>query len=670
MPLNFDAYLGWVNITDPNNIPEDARVISADDLLRYEKLGLDTAAKFAEVDSALQSLDADEVIASRIEDGASLTRAAVLGLVDDGVAGFQAVIDAVPGQVEAQVTPLVADAIAADNTIVTAAGTAAQTAVAGALTSAGVVYGGGALPPTEDIAFSIVDSAGRRSWLEVASSGHPTANTIAILTAALQAAIDARATVISGTKQIPEGNGYAYVITDSADRIAFGVKFDGTVTVGKIALPSRSVTSDNLTTEAIAALKGADFSSINEALTYAYAITDSAGRIAFGIGTDGSVRIPKMQLGAGVVTMNNLAPDVAQGLANQRPTYYASVAGVAPGRQIVLTNTLTATQRKVTTTGDNYDPIITGDGYVLFKNSDGLDYAAPVVGGPVVPLMSIKSKMTLWGDSLTAAGRIRTRLLELMPGTTITNEGIGGQTSPQIAARQGGGNSAVTLTGNQIPSSGPVTCTDVPVKFLYGFGINGSEPAISRAGTLAGVPGIMSKAAVPEQGTPVYVFTRTTAGDPVGVPPGTEFILDSSVPAREQIVTLWSGRNNSGTDVEGDTDKMVAHLTPYVKRFLIISTTTSTIEVEGTSGYTRIKAINDYLRAKYGDLFLDVRQHLTDNGLALAGITPTQADLDAMAGDTIPPSLMNPNDSVHFNDAGQTLIANYIYDRMVSKGWI
>lgn len=48
--LSFDAFLGWVNITNPNQIPEDARVISADDLLRYEKLGKDTAEKFAELD--------------------------------------------------------------------------------------------------------------------------------------------------------------------------------------------------------------------------------------------------------------------------------------------------------------------------------------------------------------------------------------------------------------------------------------------------------------------------------------------------------------------------------------------------------------------------------------------------------------------------------------------
>lgn len=38
-PINFDPYLDWVDVVDPNNIPEGARVVSAADLLRYENLG-------------------------------------------------------------------------------------------------------------------------------------------------------------------------------------------------------------------------------------------------------------------------------------------------------------------------------------------------------------------------------------------------------------------------------------------------------------------------------------------------------------------------------------------------------------------------------------------------------------------------------------------------------
>lgn len=44
-PISFNAYTGWVNVTDPANVPADVRIISAEDLLRYENFN--TAAKTA-----------------------------------------------------------------------------------------------------------------------------------------------------------------------------------------------------------------------------------------------------------------------------------------------------------------------------------------------------------------------------------------------------------------------------------------------------------------------------------------------------------------------------------------------------------------------------------------------------------------------------------------------
>jgi hypothetical protein len=43
-PISFDAFTGWVNVTDPDNVPTDAKVLTAEDLMRYEKLGQDVAA--------------------------------------------------------------------------------------------------------------------------------------------------------------------------------------------------------------------------------------------------------------------------------------------------------------------------------------------------------------------------------------------------------------------------------------------------------------------------------------------------------------------------------------------------------------------------------------------------------------------------------------------------
>ena len=39
-PISFDPFLAWVDTTDPDNLPPEVHVISADDLLRYENFGV------------------------------------------------------------------------------------------------------------------------------------------------------------------------------------------------------------------------------------------------------------------------------------------------------------------------------------------------------------------------------------------------------------------------------------------------------------------------------------------------------------------------------------------------------------------------------------------------------------------------------------------------------
>lgn len=43
-PVQFQPFTGWVDVPDSDNLPPDVKIISAQDLLRYEKLGMDVAA--------------------------------------------------------------------------------------------------------------------------------------------------------------------------------------------------------------------------------------------------------------------------------------------------------------------------------------------------------------------------------------------------------------------------------------------------------------------------------------------------------------------------------------------------------------------------------------------------------------------------------------------------
>ena len=100
--------------------------------------------------------------------------------------------------------------------VIDAANAASATAVDAELDDAGVMRGVDTTA-NEEVAFSITDAAGRRSWLEIGPGGKPTTH------AATQAA-RAAAPVINSEGLLPlpqtigDGPGLAYVVTDSEGR--------------------------------------------------------------------------------------------------------------------------------------------------------------------------------------------------------------------------------------------------------------------------------------------------------------------------------------------------------------------------------------------------------------------------------------------------------------------
>jgi hypothetical protein len=215
--LSFDPYLGWVNITDPNNIPEDARTVTAEDLLRYEQLGVDVVAKVNEHDARLDEFDSDEAVAISIGEPDSSTRAAVQSMVDQGVEDFQAVIDTIPAQVDAQlatdVPPAVAIAIAADTSIVAATVAAVDAEIAGRDLAE--------MPELleDDIAFAVVDEDGRRLWLEAGYDGRPTDYAAGLITEKIGPAITADVEDSLGMEDMSTAvTGLAFVVVDEGGR--------------------------------------------------------------------------------------------------------------------------------------------------------------------------------------------------------------------------------------------------------------------------------------------------------------------------------------------------------------------------------------------------------------------------------------------------------------------
>ena len=266
-----------------------------------------------------------------------------------------------------------------------------------------------------------------------------------------------------------------------------------------------------------------------------------------------------------------------------------------------------------------------------------------------------------WGDSLThgtgGGGTSYPSILSTMArGFVITEEGIGGETSTQIAARQNGVLNALSVTGNSIPASGPVVVT------ANTAAVPSVQGDWSSYGTLVGIPGLLRR-----QSDDSFLFTRTTAGSVTSCPAGSAFTTDEGVLRRSTPMLLWVGRNNASSraTVNADIAAMVAYSTS--SNYLVLSVLNGASEGVGTTAYTNIVTnLNADLATTYGTKFLDVRGYLVVHGLTDAGITATTGDVADVAADIVPRSLRY--DSVHLNAAGYSVVATQVYNKLRALG--
>jgi hypothetical protein len=285
------------------------------------------------------------------------------------------------------------------------------------------------------------------------------------------------------------------------------------------------------------------------------------------------------------------------------------------------------------------------------------------------------STIVVWGHSLADSdgGVMETQLASLL-GVPTVNRGVGGNTSTDITIRKGGIIPLVTLTSGQIPADTSSAAATVTPTGPYLVATSGQ---FTYSGTLAGIPGTLTYTAA----TTSWAFARTTAGNSTPVPAGTPFLI--TTPTYNDAVSIFGlvARNNlystdnSMATVIRDLDAQIGTLTPYQPRYLVLSDLNASSEVSTAdptsyAGINRAKilASNAARAARYGDNYYDIRADFIANALTMAGMTPTTADLAAIAADAPPPSIMIA-DGIHPIDAGYQVMARLIANRLAAKGW-
>jgi lysophospholipase L1-like esterase len=258
-----------------------------------------------------------------------------------------------------------------------------------------------------------------------------------------------------------------------------------------------------------------------------------------------------------------------------------------------------------------------------------------------------------WGDSWTsgigaADGNSYPDQLHELTGRVVFNGGVSGQTSDQIAARQGGAPALLTLPGNSMPASGAVT---IQSQSTFPVSAEGPGPI---TGVLQGVHGTLSY-----DGN--LVFERDASGAAIAVPPQSPFHPDT-FGTEDEINIFWMGGNNfyDPAGVKSDIARSVAFLT--TSKFVVLSFLNGGSEPIGTYSYTQITELNADLGSAYPDNFIDIRKVLVDH------YDPTSPQDVQDHDNDVPPSSLR-NDDQHPNGAGYAVVAQRIAEFLASKGW-
>ena len=262
-----------------------------------------------------------------------------------------------------------------------------------------------------------------------------------------------------------------------------------------------------------------------------------------------------------------------------------------------------------------------------------------------------------WGDSLTAGGWPAT--LSALCGLPAYNGGWGGQGYSQIAARQGGVPSRLTVAGNTIPASGPVAVTASLNNPLSDGG--------GRQGLLTGVLGMLSMAGG------VLTFTRSVAGVAVSCPPKSYFTPSDGLLYVDRHVTIWIGRNSfkdvAPALIVASIRSMIDFLTPRVKRVVVMSIPPWVGEEIGTANRAKLDACNAAIQAAFPEFWLDISAWLrTEQAATAAGITFVSDDLTDIANGLTPRSLRS--DSGHLNAGGNVAIGQRVHQESQIRGWM
>jgi lysophospholipase L1-like esterase len=323
---------------------------------------------------------------------------------------------------------------------------------------------------------------------------------------------------------------------------------------------------------------------------------------------------------------------------------------------------------------DSSDRIIGG-----FLNNGDLEVKGVNVSQAIVDVPTAASytqpltDIVIYGDSLTEGagatlGQTMGVQLEALYAAasdtrTVTSSGYGGQSASAILSRLGPVPALVTLpTGAsgfpEIPAAASAVNVTMSSSLLA---YSDATQTKSILGTLAGIPGTLSKAGTTLQ----YSFTRTTAGSIVVTDSAIPFVPDTAA-YRFWTLVCWIGTNNLGSAT-------AAQMLEYIDSYLSWQVTIQKRRVVVMPAIDCLSGSVATLQANYASLLALVKaaypyEYIDTLSLLQRNNDGSVDDLaDVAAG--LPPRSLLAADRYHLNSTGYGVVAADIKRIFDSKGY-
>lgn len=358
----------------------------------------------------------------------------------------------------------------------------------------------------------------------------------------------------------------------------------------------------------------------------------------------------------------------------------------------VIANSIEAKQSAVMVSKDVNSNLDCNQTLSLSTDATGSDTS----GNGIVTLNDITTgkKIACWGDSITygLGGQENTFIksdngvidasdwsypdtLKYYTGLDVYNLGVCGETSYDIALRQGG---IKMYVGKQVTVKQGVRAqinivdeygSQVMLENFNGYETDNDEPA--NVVYINDTPFQLEA----DNGKLYISVYGDRSNKSIKIKKGTQVVTKAAHDISGDVLVIQMG-SNGGWD---DYDELIQQYKAMIDNsgtecYIIIGDTDNPDESVDSAYYTDSSevGIDDTLweaalREAFGEHFINMRVYMIENALSTAGLEPTQEDIDNIDGGRVPESLKH--DFTHLNSYGYYAVGVAVYNKGIELGY-